>query len=150
MFTNLWNEALRFEPTATVSSFQYFTKDVTIGDYRLRAGDVFVVHIKGIHHNQNEWQRPQEFLPERWESDHPLSYTPAGNKRDPMSFVPFTGGKRVCFGKTFAEISGRIATTLLINAFRFEFSDEKFMTEFPHFSVMATKDVDVFVKLTPQ
>jgi len=67
-----------------------------------------------------------------------------------MSFVPFTGGKRVCFGKTFAEISGRIVTTLPINAFKFEFVDQKFLTEFPHFSVMATRDVDVEVKLTPQ
>ena len=67
-----------------------------------------------------------------------------------MSFVPFTGGKRVCFGKTFAEISGRIVTTLLINSFKFEFVDQKFLTEFPHFSVMATRDVDVEVKLTPQ
>ena len=108
-----------------------------------------MVHIKALHHNPHEWQRPQEFLPERWEANNHLSLTPSGTKRDSMSFVPFTGGKRVCFGKTFAEVSGRIVTTLLINAFKFEFVDEKFMTEFPHFSVMATKDVDVFVKLTP-
>lgn len=55
MFSNLWNEALRFEPTATVSSFQYFTQDVRIGDINMRAGDIFVVHIKGIHRNPNEW-----------------------------------------------------------------------------------------------
>lgn len=120
-----------------------------IGDLNMRAGDVFVVHIKGLHHNPKEWQRPSEFLPERWDSDSPLSLTPSGHKRDPMSFVPFTGGKRVCFGKTFAEVSGRIVTTMLVHAFEFEFVDDKFMSEFPHFSVMATKDVDVFVRLTP-
>jgi len=126
---------LRFEPTATIGSFQYFTKDVRIGDLNMRAGDIFVVHIKAIHRNPNEWQRPSEFLPERWDSSNPLSLTPAGLKRDPMSFVPFMGGKRVCFGKTFAEISGRIVTTMLIHAFKFEFIEERFMTEFPHFSV---------------
>ncbi len=115
----------------------------------MRAGDIFVVHIKGIHRNPNEWQRPSEFLPERWDSNNTLSLTPSGQKRDPMSFVPFMGGKRVCFGKTFAEISGRLVTTMLVNAFQFEFVEERFQTEFPHFSVMATKDVDVYVRLTP-
>jgi cytochrome P450 len=115
----------------------------------MRAGDVFVVHIKGLHHNPTEWQRPNEFLPKRWQFNNPLSLTPSGTKRDSMSFVPFTGGKRICFGKTFAEISGRIVITMLINAFKFEFIEQRFMTEFPHFSVMATKDVDVYVRLTP-
>lgn len=120
-----------------------------IGNYNIRAGDEFMIHIKGLHHNPNEWIRPSEFLPDRWDSDNQLSLTPQGTKRDSMSFVPFSGGKRVCFGKTFAEISGRIVTTLLINAFKFEFVDEKFKTEFPHFSFMATRDVDVDVRLIP-
>lgn len=115
----------------------------------MRAGDIFLVHIKALHRNPKEWQRPAEFLPERWDTNNLLYLTPTGAKRDPMSFVPFMGGKRVCFGKTFAEISGRIVTAMLINAFKFEFVDDRFLTDFPHFSVMATKDVDVYVRLTP-
>ena len=83
----------------------------------MRAGDTFVVHIKGLHRNPKEWQRPDEFLPERWEAGNKLGLTPSGEKRDVMSFVPFTGGKRICFGRTFAEISGRVVTTILVNCF---------------------------------
>jgi len=54
---------LRFEPTATISSFQYFTKNVSIGDMKMRAGDIFLIHIKALHRNPKEWQRPAEFLP---------------------------------------------------------------------------------------
>ena len=140
---------MRFEPTASISSPQYFTQDVTIGDVNVRAGDIFVVHIKALHRNPTEWQRPSEFLPERWDLYNPLNLTPSGTKRDTMSFVPFMGGKRVCFGKTFAEIASRTVTTMLINAFKFEFIEERFKKEFPHFSVQASRDVDVYVELTP-
>jgi cytochrome P450 len=49
-----------------------------------------------------------EFLPERFDHSSPLSLTPGGKKRHPMSWVPFHGGSRVCFGKTLAEANMKI------------------------------------------
>jgi len=75
-------------------------------------------------HNPEEWQRPDEFLPDRFDPDSDLYLTPTGKKRDPMSFIPFNGGKRVCFGKTFAEAANRIVSVMLLDKFDFEFEDE--------------------------
>jgi len=55
--------------------------------------------------------------------------TPAGNKRHPMSFGPFLGGKRVCLGKTFADMVSKVVAPNIINAFDFEFVDKKLYTE---------------------
>jgi cytochrome P450 len=34
-----------------------------------------------------------------------------------MSFIPFSGGKRVCIGKTFAEVTVKTVIPLIFKAF---------------------------------
>ena len=41
-----------------------------------------------------------------------------------MSFIPFIGGKRICFGKTFAEASLKVVVTYLAQYFKMEFVDK--------------------------
>ena len=41
-----------------------------------------------------------------------------------MSFGPFLGGKRICIGKTFAEIVTKVTTPLFVYYFDFEFVNE--------------------------
>jgi len=61
------------------------------------------VNFHGLHYNYKEWQRPHEFIPERFDNSNPLSRTPDGRKRSAVCWTPFFGGMRICFGKTFAE-----------------------------------------------
>ena len=46
-----------------------------------------------------------------------------------MAFMPFLGGRRVCAGKSFAEIVMRLLTATLMSKFDFEFVNEKDMTK---------------------
>lgn len=108
-------------PHATVNTL---SRDAQIGKYQVRAGDVLQINISGLHKNPAEWQRPKEFIPERFDSSSPLSLTPAGTKRKTMSFCPFYGGKRVCFGKTFAEANLKIMATYLSQYFEMEFVEK--------------------------
>ena len=62
------------------------------------------INLDGLHFNAKHWQRPHEFLPERFDSKNSLSLSPDGSKRHTFAWAPFNGGKRVCFGKTFAEM----------------------------------------------
>ena len=41
-----------------------------------------------------------------------------------MSFIPFIGGRRICFGKTFAEANLKIVVTYLAQYFKMEFVDK--------------------------
>ena len=73
----------------------------------------------------NQWQKPDEFIPERFDPKSPLFLTPDGKKRHPLAFNPFLGGRRVCAGKSFAEIVMKLLTATLMSKFEFEFVNEK-------------------------
>ena len=81
--------------------------------------------MQGLHYNGNEWQRPKEFLPERFDMSSKLSLTPDGKKRSPMSWLPFNGGQRICFGKTFAEANLKIAVSYMTQYFDMEFVEKE-------------------------
>ena len=85
-----------------------------------------LINLHGLHRNPNEWQRPHEFLPQRFDPADPLYLTPSGKKRHSHSFVPFNGGKRVCLGKTFAESVMKVVATYMTQFFNVEFLDEEF------------------------
>lgn len=72
-----------------------------------------------------------EFLPERFDHTSPLSLTPGGKKRHPMSWVPFHGGNRICFGKTLAEANMKILMIYMAEKFDFKFEDPRYNHEFP-------------------
>ena len=77
---------------------------------------------------------------------------PNGTKRHAFAWAPFNGGKRVCFGKTFAEGTMKIMMTYLTSYFNFEHVDEKYRDKntypYQHFMVSGKKD-PIMVKLTP-
>jgi len=85
----------------------------------LPGAEIFI-NLHALHHNPEQWQRSGEFLPERFDPSSPLYLTPKGNKRHAMSFTPFSGGQRVCFGKTFAEYSVKVVCLMLLNEFDFK------------------------------
>ena len=113
-----------------------------------RKNDEFMINACGLHFNAKEWQRPYEFIPERFNPSSPLSLTVDGKKRNPASWAPFAGGKRVCMGKTFAESSLKITTIYLSQQFNFEFVDKRYETEFPivHFGMSGRKRIEVILR----
>lgn len=108
-------ESLRLNPPASGTSMYHFDKDTQLSKkLRLKAYDFIMVNNLGLHMNANQWQRPFEFQPDRFDISHPLSRTPNGGKRHSFAWAPFSGGKRICFGKTFAENVLKITTTMMI------------------------------------
>jgi cytochrome P450 len=87
-------------------------------------------------------------LPERFDPESPLYLTPDGKKRSPFSWTPFNGGKRICFGKTFAESNLKFIATYLSQFFDFEFVEhEKYATKFPLAFFFMSKTVPVDIRL---
>ena len=120
------NEALRYDPPASVNTPVYLKQDAKVGKYNFKTNDRIMINIYGLHFNPSQWQRPTEFLPERFDSTNELSKTPDGKKRSPSSFAPFNGGPRICLGKTFAEANLKILNSYLTQNFDFEHVNEKF------------------------
>ena len=115
------HEALRFGPPASTNTSYCLERDTKIAGMRIKGGTTFVVNIYGLHRSGSQWQRPYEFLPDRFDNSHPLALTPSGTKRHPMSFFAFNGGRRVCFGKTFAEMVLKVTSSLISQSFDMSF-----------------------------
>jgi len=102
-----------------------FERDTQLGKkLRVKAKDYIMVNMMGLHINNNYWQRPFEFLPDRFDTSHPLSRTPTGDKRNTFAWAPFNGGKRICFGKTFAECVLKITISMMTQKFDMKFKDQ--------------------------
>ena len=67
-----------------------------------------------------QWQKPQEFLPERFDPASPYYLTPSGERRHPMSFIPFLGGSRICMGGNFAMVLTTLFGALVMDNYDFE------------------------------
>ena len=48
-----------------------------------------------------------------------------------MAFGPFLGGKRICLGKTFAEMVSKVIGPTLLIEFDYEFLDKNLYKEKP-------------------
>jgi len=96
-------------------------KDITVGNRTFKEGETILFFIRGLCRNSKEWQRPNEFLPERFNPESPLYLTPSGKKRNPYSWLPFAGGRRICFGKTLAEANMKFLATYMSQFFEMEF-----------------------------
>lgn len=46
-----------------------------------------------------------------------------------MAFTPFMGGKRVCLGKTFAEVTVRFTVPMMLYFLDFEFVDAEVQSQ---------------------
>ncbi len=85
-----------------------------IGGRQIKANDRIVMFAYGIHHNEQYWESPDVFLPERWLGD-------AAKKRKPFTYLPFGGGKRSCIGGAMSQVENTLALSLLLRRFRPEY-----------------------------
>jgi cytochrome P450 len=65
------------------------------------------------HRNPRYWDRPDEFVPERFDPEH-------GAKHHPFAYFPFGGGQRSCIGSHFAKMEGQIILSTLLQRFHME------------------------------
>lgn len=79
------------------------TEPIEILGVKLSDTHPLIINLHGLHHNIEEWQEPEKWIPDRFNPESKYYLTPGGKRRNAVSFSPFLGGKRVCLGKTFAE-----------------------------------------------
>lgn len=120
-------ESLRIEPSGTTSVLFTVDEDTSfnVKDRKIlvKKDTLCNISFESIHHNPDQWPQPEKFEPKRFDMsscDNPWILTREGKPRNPLSFTPFMGGKRVCIGKTFAELLVRFTMPLLYHHFEFE------------------------------
>jgi cytochrome P450 len=103
-----------------------------------------------VQHDPTQWQKPSEFIPERFDIESEFFKRPDGGKRHPMAFSAFIGGARICLGKSFAEIMVRFTLSFMLYHYKFEFADPKYKENKPLYNGNATKMLPVVMKKIPR
>lgn len=49
------SEAMRFEAPLTRSTSMMMTEDTDLGSFTLKAGDIFIIDMWGLHRNKDQW-----------------------------------------------------------------------------------------------
>lgn len=100
----------------------------------------------------DQWPEPTQFNPERFntkDSENKWSKAADGKPRNPLSFTPFMGGKRICIGKTFAEVVVRFTIPMINHYCDFEFENPtEQAANKEYFSAGGFQDIKLPLKMT--
>jgi cytochrome P450 family 135 len=96
-------ETLRLCPPVPVV-VRRLLKPLELGEYSLPAGTTVAPCVYLIHHSEEIYPNPRQFLPERFLEQAPGTYT----------WIPFGGGTRRCLAASYAEMEmKRVLRTVL-------------------------------------
>lgn len=106
-----------------------------------------MINIYNMHHDEEQWIDHEKFIPERFNSKSPYTKKPNGEPRNPFAFNPFLGGKRMCIGKTFAEVVVRFTLPILYYHLDFELSNPEHRVNKPRLSAACLKAPTIMAKV---
>ncbi|KAL6174955.1 hypothetical protein ACLB2K_051600 [Fragaria x ananassa] len=92
-------ETLRLHPVAPLLVPRETSGAVELGGYHIPAKTTVFVNAFAIQRDPKFWERPDEFLPDRFEGNS------VDFRGEDFQFVPFGGGRRRCPGQAFAVAS---------------------------------------------
>ena len=107
----------------------------------------FTVNFCAIHKDPKEWIDPERYEPDRFNPNSPMYLTPEGKMRNPFSFCPFFGGKRICIGKTLADFMTVFTLPLVMYHFDFEFISPDHALKKPNFQLGTFKTPTIPMKM---
>ena len=129
------NETLRLYPIVP-DVLRALREPLRLGPYEVAAGEGVDVAIMAVHHDERVFERPMEFLPERF----------LERRYKPWEFMPFGGGHRRCIGAALASFEMAIVLAEWIGAWEFELLDER--VEPKRRGITIGPDTGVRVRLT--
>uniref|UniRef100_A0A453LVR1 Isoflavone 2'-hydroxylase n=1 Tax=Aegilops tauschii subsp. strangulata TaxID=200361 RepID=A0A453LVR1_AEGTS len=115
------SETLRLYPAAPLLLPHQSSADCKVGGYNVPSGTMLMVNAYAIHRDPAAWERPLEFVPERFED----------GKAEGRFMIPFGMGRRRCPGETLALRTIGMVLATLVQCFDWERVDgaEVDMTE---------------------
>ncbi|KAG6488085.1 hypothetical protein ZIOFF_056843 [Zingiber officinale] len=116
IMTMILYEVLRLYPPVPVLERRTF-KPVQIGSLLIPSGAVLVLPTVLIHRDPSNWgDDAEEFNPMRFSQGVSMAL------KEQYAFFPFGGGPRICIGQNFAMLEAKMALSVILQRFSFEFS----------------------------
>lgn len=67
-----------------------------LGNYTIPAGSLCHIPIYDLHHSEELYENPEEFIPDRFLPENI-------ERRHPYAYIPFSAGPRNCIGKKYIQ-----------------------------------------------
>lgn len=107
LLDNVVQETLRISSTSLGASREAFIDDVIDG-YAIKKGDNLLFNAVQIQHDPRYYERPNEFLPQRWAENPELQ------------LHTFGGGHRICVGKDLARLELKVILAKILRYASFQ------------------------------
>ncbi|KAL4881003.1 cytochrome P450 [Aspergillus karnatakaensis] len=117
------HEILRWRPVAAGGIPHMLTQTDTYKDYVFPAGTIFFANTWAIHHDENEYDNPSAFNPDRWLGGNKygtMNTTTLDATEQRKTSYGWGAGRRICSGQKMAEASLKINIAKLVWAFNLE------------------------------
>lgn len=108
-------EVLRIRAIVPLSLPHKSTCDTSLGGYDVPKDTMLITNIWAIHHDPDEWDKPEVFNPERF-LDSQGKFSAAGVR----SYLPFSAGRRGCLGESLAKTEVFLIAARLLHQFKIE------------------------------
>ena len=108
-------EVLRIAPPIPQLVNRKVNTDIWLGDILIPAETYVGWHAFGVHHNEDVWNNPDEFNPDRFDDDLKPIDNPAACQR--YAWMPFSGGGRQCLGVKLAETEILVFASMMLAEF---------------------------------
>lgn len=104
-------ESMRLFPPAFIVGREALV-DTEVGGFHCPRGTTILMPETVVHRDPRFFERPDEFLPERWRDDFE-------KKLPHCAYFPFGAGPRICIGNTFAMMEMTLALAMIAQRFQF-------------------------------
>ncbi|BFZ16979.1 hypothetical protein BsWGS_20018 [Bradybaena similaris] len=139
-------ETLRLYPIV-YSTSRNLTKELEIGGYNIPAGTHVQANLYGMYHDPELFDRPEEFIPERWLKDGQDGRDKMDSTVKAVSQLVWGHGARMCLGRRLAEQEMHIVLSKIVNKFKLTYNHEDVQ---PVLNTMMTPDRPVKIQFTPR
>ncbi len=102
-------ESLRLYPPVPILSRECLADDV-IRERAIPAGSIMLVVPWLLHRHEQLWERPHEFVPERFTAEWPT-------RHQKYAYIPFSAGPRTCLGAAFGLTEAILCLATLAQQF---------------------------------
>eukprot|EP00884_Botryococcus_braunii_P014289 jgi/Botrbrau1/22861/Bobra.0065s0019.1 len=147
----IFKESMRMSPVIGGMIPRMVLQDLNLRGHFFPKGTILFASVQGTHHHPDNWDRPEEFLPERWDGEgveylpepssrakadggglgreqseevDPLSLSPDEARNRPLRYMPFGSGARQCIGMSLARMNALTTLALLASHFSFRLADK--------------------------
>ena len=131
-------ETMRLYPPVWVMARKSFKEDLFAG-YYLPAGSTVLINTYGMNHDATYWQRPFDFLPERFHPDN-------NEERHPFLFIPFGAGQRPCIGSSFAMMVMQTVIIRLVQRFKLYIPKGFIAVPEPNITLRAKNGIQLLIR----